>query len=90
MLILQVWLPNEKNMVGCDSCTFWVHSHCDPAAAKALKASGDDTYHCPACKEKKSAKSRLAELRKAEEDVRKHQPRRPRSAYNLFAAEIHQ
>ena len=77
-------------MVGCDSCTFWVHAHCDPSAAKVLKADCEEPYNCPACREKKTAKSRLAELKKAEDDVRKHQPRRPRSAYNLFAAEIHQ
>lgn len=87
---LQVWMQTDKNMVGCDTCDFWVHTHCDPKAAEVLKANSQDIkYHCPTCREKKSTKHRLAELRKAEDDVRKAQPRKPRSAYSLFAAEIH-
>ena len=87
---VQVWMHTEKNMVGCDSCDFWVHHTCDPKAAEVLKANSDQVkYHCPSCREKKSTKHRLAELRKAEDEVRKAQPRKPRSAYNLFAAEIH-
>ena len=83
-------MQTDKNMVGCDTCDFWVHTHCDPKAAEVLKANSENIkYHCPTCREKKSTKHRLAELRRAEDDVRKAQPRKPRSAYNLFAAEIH-
>ena len=87
--MVQVWLPTDKNMVGCDSCSFWVHSGCDPQAHQVLNSATDEAYHCPDCRQKTSSKSRLAELRKAEEEVRKAQPKKPRTAYNLFAAEIH-
>ena len=85
----QVWLPTDKNMVGCDSCPFWIHDHCDPMAAKLLRSTKEQPYHCPSCRQAKSHESKLAALREAEEAVRAAQPRKPRSAYQLFAAEIH-
>ena len=87
--VLQVWYQTDKNMVGCDTCDFWVHTHCDPLAAKAIKGNSDEPYQCPSCREKTSSKSRLAALKKAEDEVRKAQPKKPRTAYNLFSVEIH-
>jgi len=41
---------SDRNMVGCDSCDFWVHDHCDPRAALALAAGSEDVpYQCPRC-----------------------------------------
>ncbi|DBA76675.1 TPA: hypothetical protein ACH3X2_008711 [Trebouxia sp. C0005] len=85
----KVWYQTDKNMVGCDTCVFWVHTHCDALAAKAINSTSDEPYHCPQCREKTSTKSRLAALRKAEDEVRKAQPKKPRTAYNLFSVEIH-
>ncbi|DBA81836.1 TPA: hypothetical protein ACH3X1_007555 [Trebouxia sp. C0004] len=85
----KVWYQTDKNMVGCDTCVFWVHTHCDALAAKAITSTSDEPYHCPQCREKTSTKSRLAALRKAEDEVRKAQPKKPRTAYNLFSVEIH-
>ncbi len=46
----QVWQMSDRNMVGCDSCDFWVHDHCDPRAALALAAGSEDVpYQCPRC-----------------------------------------
>ncbi len=87
--MVQVWYQTDKNMVGCDTCVFWVHTHCDALAAKAINSTSDEPYHCPQCREKTSTKSRLAALRKAEDEVRKAQPKKPRTAYNLFSVEIH-
>lgn len=88
--VLQVWFPTDKNMVGCDSCDFWIHDHCDELAAKALKMNNPDIpYHCPPCRHKKQASSLLRALHEAQENLRLAQPRRPRAAYNIFAAEIH-
>ncbi|KAK9830484.1 hypothetical protein WJX72_011976 [[Myrmecia] bisecta] len=85
----KVWMPTTKNMVGCDGCDFWIHNHCDPLAAAALASNSDDPYFCPTCRKRKDVRGKLAALREAEAALVKAQPRRPRSAYNLFAAEIH-
>lgn len=85
----QVWLPTDKNMAGCDNCSFWVHDGCDPGAMVALEAEGEIPYHCPPCQRQAEAHHKLQALRQAEAQLRAAQPRRPRSAYNLFSAELH-
>ncbi len=86
---LQVWMPTDKNMVGCDECDFWIHDHCDELARAALKnTSSDKPYYCPACRGKREAAGKLAALHEAQAAMTDAQPRRPSSAYKLFASEI--
>lgn len=75
-------------MVGCDSCSFWVHASCDRLANKAL-STADLDYYCPQCRKVKNINNRLTALQQAEHAVRSAEPRPPRSAYQLFAQEIH-
>jgi hypothetical protein len=84
----QVWLPSDKNMAGCDNCSFWVHDHCDPAANVALHAPSDIPFYCAPCKRQAEAHAKLTALRAAEAQLRAAQPRRPRSAYHLFSLEL--
>lgn len=84
----QVWLPTDKNMAGCDNCSFWVHDHCDPAASVALHAPSDIPFYCAPCKRQAEAHAKLTALRQAEAQLRSAQPRRPRSAYHLFSMEL--
>ncbi len=84
----QVWLPTDKNMAGCDNCSFWVHDHCDPAANVALHAPSDIPFYCAPCKRQAEAHAKLTALRAAEAQLRAAQPRRPRSAYHLFSLEL--
>ena len=88
-MVLQVWLPSDKDMVGCDTCSFWVHTHCDRLAAKAMASGGDIDYYCPHCRKLRNINARLSALQQAENAVRTAEPRPPRSAFHLFAAEIH-
>jgi hypothetical protein len=83
-----VWLPTDKNMAGCDNCSFWVHDHCDPAASVALHAPSDIPFYCAPCKRQAEAHAKLTALRQAEAQLRSAQPRRPRSAYHLFSMEL--
>ncbi|EIE18305.1 hypothetical protein COCSUDRAFT_83606 [Coccomyxa subellipsoidea C-169] len=83
-----VWLPTDKNMAGCDNCSFWVHDHCDPAANVALHAPSDIPFYCAPCKRQAEAHAKLTALRAAEAQLRAAQPRRPRSAYHLFSMEL--
>ncbi len=85
---LQVWLPTDKNMAGCDNCSFWVHDHCDPLASVALHAPSDIPFYCTPCKRQAEAHAKLTALRQAEAQLRAAQPRRPRSAYHLFSMEL--
>jgi hypothetical protein len=85
----QVWLPTDKNMAGCDNCSFWVHDHCDQGAMAALNTEGDIPYYCPPCRRQAEAHHQLQTLRQAEAQLRAAQPRRPRSAYHLFSLELH-
>jgi hypothetical protein len=61
----QVWKPTDKNMVGCDSCDFWIHDHCDTEAARVLASNAEDeTYYCPPCRQASAAQvSRLMPCR---------------------------
>lgn len=86
---LQTWTAADKDMVGCDTCDFWVHSSCDRMAAKVLASGEDMDYFCPQCRKAKNADNRLMALRQAEAAVQAAQPRQPRTAYHLFSAEIH-
>ena len=90
---LQVWLPTDKNMVGCDNCNFWVHDHCDPMAARVLalieRGDEEEAYMCPLCRKLEEGRQTLAALARAEAAMKHAQPRNPRSAYNLFSMEIH-
>lgn len=58
---LQVWWPAENNMVGCDSCDFWIHDGCDFEAARILAngASDAEPYNCPMCRSSHQAQVRL-------------------------------
>jgi PHD-finger len=88
----QVWMQSDKDMVGCDGCDFWIHTACDEAAAIALRASaaGEEVpYYCPSCSAQQEGAAQLAALAAAEDQLRRYQPRRARSAYYLFAADIH-
>ncbi len=58
-LMLQVWKPTDKNMVGCDGCDFWIHDVCDAEAARVLADGGEDEpYFCPACRQASAAQVR--------------------------------
>ena len=76
-------------MVGCDTCSFWVHASCDRLAGKALSSADQRDYFCPQCRKVKNFNNRLAALQQAEHAVRSAEPRPPRSAYQYFATEIH-
>ncbi|KAK9862670.1 hypothetical protein WJX84_009528, partial [Apatococcus fuscideae] len=85
----KVWMPTDKNMVGCDECDFWIHDHCDEQAKLALKnTSSDKPYFCPVCRGKREAAGKLAALNEAQAALTDAQPRKPSSAYKLFASEI--
>ena len=83
-----MWHAEDRDMVGCDSCSFWVHAGCDRLANKALSSSELD-YYCPQCRKVRNFHARVAALQQAENAVRAAEPRAPRSAYHLFAQEIH-
>jgi len=85
---VQVWFPTEHDMVGCDTCSFWVHAACDRLAAKALSASEQMDFHCRQCRRVRNFNNRLAALQQAEHALRIAEPRQPRSAFGLFATEI--
>ena len=90
---MQVWHPNERNMVGCDNCSFWVHVHCDPVAQRVLhqmeRGHEEAPYMCPLCCRQEEARTMLAALATADAAMKAAMPRNPRSAYNLFSMEIH-
>ena len=84
-------------MVGCDSCDFWVHDHCDPRAAIALAADSEEVpYQCPRCAAPPArgawgpgALAQLAELREVRQALRAAEPRRPRTSFQLFVMDVH-
>ncbi len=86
---MQVWLADDKDMVGCDTCSFWVHAACDRLANKALHSADQMDYYCTQCRKVRNFNNRVAALQQAENAVRSAEPRPPRSAYQLFATEIH-
>ncbi len=75
-------------MVGCDTCSFWVHAGCDRLAAKVMASKEDMDYHCPHCRKLRNIHNRLVALQQAELAVRAAEPRPPRTAFHLFATEI--
>ena len=85
---VQVWFPTDRDMVGCDSCSFWVHASCDRLAAKALSAAEQMDFHCRQCRRVRNFNNRLAALQQAQHALRIAEPRHPRSAFGLFATEI--
>ena len=69
---VQVWFPTDRNMAGCDSCSFWVHDHCDEAAGTAIEFGDAVTYYCPPCRRQADAHHKLQvcmSIRKALEAV---------------------
>lgn len=88
-MCFQVWLPDEKDMVGCDTCTFWVHASCDRLARKALASADQMDYYCPHCRKVRNFNNRLVALQQAQHAVQSAEPRPPRTAYHIFAQEIH-
>jgi hypothetical protein len=85
---VQVWFPTDEDMVGCDTCSFWVHAACDRLAAKALMSADQMDYFCRQCRRLRNFNNRLSALQQAERDLRSAEPRQPRSAFGLFATEI--
>eukprot|EP00891_Asterochloris_glomerata_P002152 jgi/Astpho2/2152/fgenesh1_pg.00040_%23_10_t len=71
----------SRSVASCGSCSRWAHAACDPAA-------GQSTYHCAACRKKSDTAKKLAMLRESEAAVQRAQPKKPRSAYQLFSEEI--
>ena len=55
----QVWFPTDRNMAGCDNCSFWVHDHCDEAAGTAIEFGDAVTYYCPPCRHQADAHHKL-------------------------------
>ena len=47
---MKVWFPTDRDMVGCDTCSFWVHASCDRLAAKALSSAEQMDFHCRQCR----------------------------------------
>lgn len=84
-----MWRPTDNDMVGCDTCSFWVHAHCDRLAGKVMSAGEEMDYFCPQCRKARNIHNRLAALQQAELAVRSAEPRQTRTAFQLFAAEIH-
>ncbi|KAK9827616.1 hypothetical protein WJX81_006673 [Elliptochloris bilobata] len=96
----RTWTMSDCNMVGCDSCDFWVHDHCDPGAAVALAAGSEDVpYQCPRCVAAEdppargtwgpAAQAQLAKLREVRQALRDSEPRRPRTSFQLFVMDVH-
>ncbi len=56
---VQVWFPTDRNMAGCDNCSFWVHDHCDEAAGTAIEFGDEVTYYCPQCRRQADAHHKL-------------------------------
>ena len=56
---MQVWFPTDRNMAGCDNCSFWVHDHCDEAAGTAIEFGDAVTYYCPQCRRQADAHHKL-------------------------------
>ena len=56
---MQVWFPTDRNMAGCDNCSFWVHDHCDEAAGTAIEFGDAVTYYCPHCRRQADAHHKL-------------------------------
>ena len=59
LLGMQVWFPTDRNMAGCDNCSFWVHDHCDEAAGTAIEFGDAVTYYCPQCRRQADAHHKL-------------------------------
>ena len=68
---MQVWFPTDRNMAGCDSCCFWVHDHCDEAAATAIEFGDAVTYYCPQCRRQADAHHKL-QVRPCEAMTKRH------------------
>ncbi len=54
-----MWFPTDRNMAGCDNCSFWVHDHCDEAAGTAIEFGDAVTYYCPPCRHQADAHHKL-------------------------------
>lgn len=65
----QVWFPTDRNMAGCDSCSFWVHDHCDEAAGTAIEFGDAVTYYCPPCRRQADAHHKLQVCMSIREDL---------------------